>query len=576
MTQDDGRYDSETFPLGAIERIQLRRSFAVLIPVAVLAGLGTVLLFPRQTGLAVVCALVAAAVLVAVGVLLVRLPWFLTRQGLRTDAAGLTLYAEPRWWFRGWRIVLPATSITGVTPLSPSGRTADAALVITVDEPASGGGPVWFTALPPGTKPPQGPPADDHRILVQLPEPDLDRILAAVERIRDGRPVAGPSAPVRTWVPVRVGPIVSWALASAVGLTATQMPLWTYVSGGTASGWTDPVLIVLIILAVIVIAAVVRFAPAALARQGVAVGPDGIEVCRDPLAWQAGCRWPIGWPALRGVSGVYSDPGPLINPDTQHERQRGPATVLELILNESPAPPPLPRWARVVPPGVVARRLVADRPRLMITAGDPKSAERLRYLVSRWLDPVEPDDPEELVRTVRWIAVPRRGVVPVITGAAVLIMIGAAWIGSGVRPFANAPVWQQALWPVLPLLAVAGLVWLIGWLLPSRLARGGVQVEPAGIQLVRERFLWSAELRSRLPWSGIGEIRVVRVFSPAGLLQGTLDDQAVELTLITPDLPRLPHWAGRRAESEQRLLVRTGRSGAATLISAIADVRPER
>lgn len=74
-------------------------------------------------------------------------------------------------------------------------------------------------------------------------------------------------------------------------------------------GLVHPVLIGLIMLAVLVIAVSVRGAPAALA-QGVAVGPDGIEVRRDPLAWQAGCRWQVGWADLRGVSGVYADPAP--------------------------------------------------------------------------------------------------------------------------------------------------------------------------------------------------------------------------------------------------------------------------
>lgn len=264
----------------------------------------------------------------------------------------------------------------------------------------------------------------------------------------------------------------------------------------------------------------------------------------------------------------------MIDPDTQHQRDRGPATVLELILNQSPAPPPLPRWARVVPSGVVARRVVADRPRLMIKAGDPRTAEQLRYLLARRLGPVAPDDPAELVRTARWIAVPRRGMAPVIIAAAVLIMIGVDWLRSTVRPFANAPVWQEVFRPVVPLLAGAGLIWLIVGVLPTRLARSGVRVEPAGIQLVRDRFLWSAERRSRLLWSGIGELRVVRILSPGGLLHGTLRDQAVDLTLITSEVPRLPHWTGRRGDADRRLLLYTGGPGAASMISAVEDLRP--
>ncbi|GAB3752312.1 hypothetical protein [Microlunatus parietis] len=568
MTQDERPAGSETFPLGAVERAQLGRVLAVLAPVAVLAAAASVLLFPRQTGIAVVIALVAAAALAVVGVLLVRLPCFLTRQGLRAEATGLTLFAEPLWWFRGWRIVLPPAAITDVTPTRSNDRPA---LAISVDGPTRGGGPVWCTAVQPGAAPPDGRPADDHRLLLQLPEPELDRVRAAIERVRGNRPRATAGAPVPVWISVRLGPAVVWGLASVVGLAVTQLPLWSLVTAGTASGWTDPALIVLIILAVAAIVPAVWFAPSALARQGVVVDQGGLEVRRDRLGWQPGCRWRIPWADLRGLSGVYADPGPLIDPDDQPTKDRGPATVLELILNQSPAPPVLPGWARVVPPGVEARRVVADRPRLLIKAGDPGTAAQLRYLISRRLPEAEPDDPDQLVRTVRWIAVPRRGPVSMIIAAGVLILVGAGWLGSGVRPFANAPLWQDVLWPVVPLLAGVGLAGLIGWFLPSRLARGGVQVEPAGIQLVRERFLWRTELRSRLPWSGIGEIRVVRVFSPGGLLHGAPFVQAVELTLNTTDLPRLPHWAGRR-DAGARLLVHTGDAAAARMISTIADV----
>lgn len=566
MTQHEGP-GSETFPLGAVERAQLGRSFAVLVPVAVLAGVAAVLLFPRQTGIAVVVALVALVALAVVLVLLVRLPCFLTRQGVRTDAAGLILFAEPRWWFRGWRFLLPPASITAVTPLRSHGR---AVLSITVAEPTPGGGPVWCTAVPPGVTPVDGQPADDHRLLVQLPEAELDQVAAAVERL--ARPSAARPLPTSTWVSVRLGPVVTWGLASLVGLAATQLPLWSLVAAGTASGWTDPVLIVMITLAVLALLVVIGFAPSALARQGIEVGPDGLELRRDRLGWQPGSRWRIPWAELRGLSGVFADPGPLIDPDDQRTSNRGPATVLELILNQSPAPPPLPGWVRVVPPGVEARRVVADRPRLMIKAGDPRTADQLRHLLSRRVPEGELDDSEPLVRTVRWIALPRRGLASMIIAAVALILVGAGWLGSGLRPFANAPLWQDLLWPLVPVLAGAGLAGLVGWVLPARLARGGVQVEPAGIQLVRERFLWRAELRCRLPWSGIGEVRVVRVFAPGGLPHGAPFAQAVELTLITAEPDRLPHWAVPR--DARRLLVHTGDAGAARMISAIADVRP--
>lgn len=566
MTRHERPGGSESVLLGAVERVQLGRSFAVLAPVAVLAGIAAVLLFPRQTGIAVVVALVALVALATVVVLLVRLPCFLTRQGVRTDAAGLTLFAEPRWWFRGWRIRLPPASITAVTPVHSAGR---AVLEITVAAPTPGGGPVWCTAVPPGATPVDGQPADDHRLLVQLPEADLDRVAEAVERL--ARPAAD-RLPPRTWVSVRLGPVVTWALASLVGLTVTQLPLWSLVAAGTASGWTDPVLIVLTTLAVLALVVVIRSAPSVLARQGIEVGPDGLELRRDRLAWQSGGRWRIPWAELRGLSGVFTDPGPLIDPDDQRARDRLPATVLELILNQSPAPPPLPGWVRVVPPGVEARRVVADRSRLMIKAGDPKTADQLRFLLSRRLPEGELDS-EQLVRTVRWIALPRRGLMSMIIAAVVLILIGAGWLGSGLRPFANAPVWQDLLWPLVPLLAGAGLAGLVGWVLPARLARGGVQVEPAGIQLVRERFLWRAELRCRLPWSGIGEVSVVRVLAPGGLPHGAPFVQAVELTLITAEPGRAPHWAVRR-DAGRRLLLHTGDAAAARMISAITAVRP--
>jgi hypothetical protein len=276
---------------------------------------------------------------------------------------------------------------------------------------------------------------------------------------------------------------------------------------------------------------------------------------------------------------VFQDPGPLGESADPSERRRGPETVLELILNGIPEQPPsLPRWVRVVPPGVEARHLVADRPRLLIMAGESRSAEQLRYLLGRQLRPVDEAE-DEAVRMVRWVPIPRRGVVRMIIAAGLLIFVEVGWLAWGLRPIANAPGWQEAIWPAVPLLAAAGLVWILGWLLPARLARSGVQVEPAGLQLVRERFLWSAEARSRLPWDRIGDVEVVRVLSPAALRHGLPVEQAVELELIMPAgpaqwAPRLPHWAVvPPTGAGHRIRVFTGELGAAELIRAIGELR---
>jgi hypothetical protein len=600
MTQDSGATEQRqgvvTVALGGSARRQLVKALAILVPLLVLAGAGAVLMAPHFLPGSIVIGLVAAGLLAALVVMMRLAPRMLTRQGIRLDDTALTLYAEPRWWFRGWRAVLPLTTIAAIAPTPPVGSSAPAtaspgagaegtgALALTIDEAApSGALPVWCTAVAPGEAPPNGEPADAaHRLHLELPAAEADRLRHAIEERLTVRPRTQPEGPdpIRdAWVSLRIGTVVRWGLASLTALTITQVPLWSSVSAGVFADQPDPILVGMIILSVLALVVIIRFAPSALARQGVAVGPDGIEVRRERLGWQAGCRWRLGWSELRALSGVFPDPGPLSELGDESERTPGPGTVLELILNGIPEQPPLPRWARVVPPGVQARRLVADRARLMIMAGESRSAARLSYLLGRRLGPVEDDEPDDAVRMVRWIPMPRRGVLRMIIAAGLLIFVEAGWLAWGLRPFANAPAWQEAIWPAVPLLAAAGIAWIVWWLLPARLARSGVQVESAGLQLVRERFLWSAEARSRLPWEWIGEIEVVRVFSAAALRHGLPVEQAVELELIMPagsSSTRLPHWAvSRRTDSGRRVRVLTGELAAAELIRAIEELRTE-
>ena len=588
MDQDDGL----TISLGAIERRQLVKVVAILVPLLVVAGVGAVLLAPWFVTGTVVLGLIAIGVLASLIVVLRLVPRVLTRQGIELGASGLILYAEPRWWFRGWRAVLPLTTITAATPTRPAGPSLSGgtgsgapdspgkgdvgALALTLDRGVpTGGSPVWCTGVAPGAKPLNGEPvSDDHRLVLQLPRADVERLLRAIDQGRATvpRPPATNDAPDgEAWVPLRIGQVVLWTMAGVVALAVTQIPLWSYVSAGVTDR-PDPVLIMMITLAVVAAAVIIRFAPSALARQGVAVGPEGLEVRRERLAWQPGCHWRLGWPDLRALSGVFPDHGPLSDLGDRSTATARPGTVLELILNGMPHRPPLPRWARLVPPGMEARRLVADRPRLLIMAGESRTAEQLRFLLARRLRPVE-EAGADPVRMVRWVRVPRRGIVRMIITTGALVVVGAGWLSWGLRPFANQPAWQQVVWPAVPLLATAGVVWLLGWLVPARLARGGVQVEPAGLQVVRERFLWSAERRSRLPWEGIGEIRVVQVFSPAALPHGRPLEQAVELELIMPMDQRLPHWAVRAGDGH-RIRVLTGDVGAADLIRAIGELRP--
>ncbi|WP_152361168.1 hypothetical protein [Microlunatus speluncae] len=576
----------ETVWLGAGERGHLTRSLLILVPVLLVAAVAMVLVAPHSVTGAVLLGVVVAAVLIVLIFVLRLLPRFLTRQGIRVDESGLEVFAEPRWWFRGWRILLPPAVITAVSrtrrTVQASGTEAsDAALAITLTRPVPvGGSPIWCTAVEPGAAPGNGDQvSDDHRLLLDLPAAEVDRLRAAIDRLRTDRSESD-VGPGEAWVSLRVGRIVRWGLAALVGLAVTNLPLWSYVASGISTGWPDPFLLVPAGLTVLVLLLVIRSAPAALARQGVGVGPDGIEVRRERCGWQAGLRWRLGWSELRAWSGIFPDPGPLVDLEDQPAERHGAATVLELILNGSPEQPPLPSWARVVPPGVEARRLVADRPRLLIMAGDGDSAERLRWLISRHVRQAEAGESDDAVRMVRWIPVARRGLARMIMAAAVLSFVLVGWFWWGPRPIANPPLWQQAIWPAVPLLAGAGLVWIAGWLVPARLARSGIQVEPAGLQLVRDRFLWSAESRSRLPWQQLGAARVVRVFSIDGLLHGSPVEQAVELELITVADHPLPattgaHWAlPGRDGTGHRLRLLTGDLAAARLIREIGELRP--
>ncbi len=577
------RHGPETVWLGAAERGLLVRTLAVLGSLLVVAGVAMVLVSPHSAVGSVMIGIVAGGLLITLIFMLRMVPRFLTRQGIRIDEAGLLLFAEPRWWFRGWRIVLSPAALVAVsatlrsTTAAGSGKD-DSALAITVTEAVpTGGSPVWCTVVAPGATPANGEPiSDDHRLFLDLPETEPGRLRAAIDRLRTEQPRTATDAPrTETWVSLRIGRVVLWGVAVLVGLAVSQLPLWSYVASGTSTGWADPFLLVPAGLSVLVLFLAIGSAPAALTRQGVAVGPAGIELRRERCGWSPGSGWRLGWSDLRALSGVFPDPGPPVDIEDQPAKDRGPATVLELILDGSPEQPPLPRWARVVPPGVQARRRVADRPRLMIMTGNAASAEQLRYLISRRVREVEEDEPNEAVRMVRWIPVPRRGLARMIIAAALLILVAIGWLAWGLRPMANPPAWQQAIWPAVPLLAGAGLAWIAGWLLPARLAPSGIQVEPAGLQLVRERFLWSMDLRSRLPWSALGELRVLQVFSPAGLPHGSPVEQAVDLELIMPAAGRLPHWAlPARAGTGQRVRVLTGDRAAAELVRAVGEVRP--
>jgi len=539
------------FWLGAAERRQLVRSFGLLGGVTVAGGGTAVLAAPHTVAGAVIGGLVGLVALAALIVLLARVPVFLTRQGIVIEPAGLVLFADPAWWFSGWRLVLPAETV-----LAADRGQKSATLVLTLDRPVVvSGSPIWVTAAGPGQTPANGEPAaDGHRLMLELLGPDADAIRTAIRQWRAAAPTnPAPRPPDDTFVSLRTGAVVRWALASLAGLAVTQVPLWSYVASGLPAGRADTLLVGLSVLAAAVVAVAVRFAPGALAEQGLTIGPSGVELRRDALGWQPGSRLRLAPESLRATTGTFVDHGPLVDPDQVRHGPLGPrpGSHLELILNTLPDTPALPGWARLVPPGVAARRLVTDRPRLLINAGDAPTAERLRYLVAKIvpeLDDLADSDSEPVVRAVRWIAVPRRSVAPMIT---LLVVIMSLALGGWLGAFA---FWPAMISRGLPLLAVPAVLWVGGRLLPERLARSGIQVEPAGLQLVRGSLAWLPELRRRLPWSEIRAVRVVRMFAPAAVPHGWPVEQAIELEVTDRARGRLPHWC-RRSAAGIRLLI---------------------
>lgn len=541
----------------------MRTALLVLIPALLGLGAGSVALFANNIVVSILLGVATLALLVALVIVVIRLPLLLTRQGVRVDRDGLRLFASPRWWFGGWLASIPWSQVREVRSARPFGTGGGTIAISLRHEPDSRGRPVWVSITPPGAAPGNGDQiSDDYRLYLQLPKLDLDRIQRAIDQRRaEVRPEARPEPPTpiaEQWISIRLESAVLWGCGVLLAIFLTQVPLWSYLTSDTRQAWPDPILLVLIVLAGLGAGMLIFLMPASLARQGVAIGPTGLEIRRYPMWWGRGCRLALPTSDIRVLSEPFHDPGPFGETGkvgetgffARHQRPsvlgRRPASGVELVLNRMPDAPVLPRWAKIVPSGVEARHVVTDWPRLMIKTGNPQYAERIRHLLSRIMPAGAENDEADLVRTIQWVPVPRRGLVWRFIVAIALGILGGSWLAQAPLLTAGVPTWSQALWPGAPLMLIGLVTWLVVWQLPARLARSGIQIEPAGMQLIREPFLWRRGRRARVSWDQVQDIRATTVASFANLRYSGGTERSVVLDLAGPVVGQRPHWARAR------------------------------